>query len=80
MRDFRAELQNIVRELFNDATITIDENTTAADVKGWDSLNNVRLMVQIERKFGFRFKTSEIAGLKNIGELLQVIKQRSAPE
>jgi acyl carrier protein len=78
MRDLRTELQQIIRELFNDETVVIDDGTTAADVKGWDSLNNIRLMVQIERTFGFRFKTSEIASLKNIGELLAIIKQRTS--
>ncbi|HZS53655.1 MAG TPA: acyl carrier protein [Bryobacteraceae bacterium] len=78
MRDFRAEIQQILRDVFNDETIVIDDNTTADDVEGWDSLNNIRLMVQVERKFGFRFKTSEVAGLKNVGELIKIVEQRAS--
>jgi acyl carrier protein len=80
MRDFRAELQQIIRNLFKDQSIVIDDNTTAADIKGWDSLNNIKLMIQVERKFGFQFKTSEVAGLKNVGELLKMIEWRSIPD
>jgi acyl carrier protein len=78
MRKFQSELQEIMRELFDDQTIKINDDTTAADIKGWDSLNNIKLMIQIERKFGFRFKTSEVAGLKNVGELLSIMEERAS--
>ena len=78
MRDFRAEIQQIIRDVFDNETIVIDDNTTAAVIKGWDSLNNIKLMVHIERKYGFRFKTSEVAGLKNIGELIKIVEQRAS--
>jgi len=78
MRDLRGEIQKIFRDLFRDETIVINDNTTAADIKGWDSLNNIKLMIQIERKFGFRFKTGEIAGLQNVGELIKVVEQRAS--
>jgi len=69
---------SIIRDLFDNETVVIDDNTTAADVKGWDSLNNIKLMVHIERKFGFRFKTGEIAGMKNVGELIKIVQQRAS--
>jgi acyl carrier protein len=78
MRDIRSEVQDVFRSLFEDDDIVIDDDTTAADIEGWDSLNNVKLMIQIERKFGFRFKTVEIAGLKNVGELLAIIQSRAS--
>lgn len=78
MRDFRNELEQVIRDLFNDESIKIDDSTTAADIKGWDSLNNIKLMIQVERKFGFRFKTSEVAGLRNVGELVKIIQERTS--
>ena len=78
MQNFRAEIQQIIRDVFGDESIVINDSTTAADIKGWDSLNNVKLMVHIERKFGFRFKTGEIVGLKNVGELIKIVEQRAS--
>lgn len=78
MRDFRAELQDIFRDLFDDDDIQIGDKTTASDIKGWDSLNNVKLMVKIEKKFAMRFKTGEVVSLKNVGELLSLIEARAA--
>ena len=78
MRDFRAELQDIFRDLFDNDDIQIEDKTTAADISGWDSLNNVKLMVRIERKFAIRFNAGEVVSLKNVGELLKLIETRTA--
>jgi len=51
MRAYRDELQAIFRDLFDDDAIVLTDSTTAGDVSGWDSLKNVRLIVQIERAF-----------------------------
>jgi len=77
MRDYRTELQSIFRDLFDDDDIRINDNTTAVDISGWDSLNNVRLVGMIERHFGIQFSTGEVVSLANVGELLKIIEQRT---
>lgn len=77
MSKYQEPLQEIIRDLFDDDDIVINAETTAADIEGWDSLNNVKLMVRIEKKFGVRFKTGEVVGLKNVGELLKLIEARA---
>ncbi len=41
-----------------------------------DSLNNIRLMAEIESEFGLKFRTAEITGLDNVGELVANIEAR----
>ena len=77
MSDIYAQLTEIMIEIFNDDDITLTPETTAADVENWDSLNNIRLMAQIESEFGMRFTTSELTGLKNVGELVAILQARS---
>jgi acyl carrier protein len=76
MSGTRADLQNIFRDLFEDDSIVLTDQTTAMDIKGWDSLNNVKLIVQIERKFGVRFSNSEVVSIGNVGELLMLIDKK----
>lgn len=68
-----SEIQSVFREVFDDDTIVIARETTAADVEQWDSLMHVTLMVHIERQFGVRFSSSEVSGLKNVGELVDLV-------
>lgn len=65
----------VLRETFDDAKLEVARETTADDVDGWDSLTNVELMVALESKFGVRFHTGEIARLRNVGELVDVIEK-----
>jgi acyl carrier protein len=72
-----ARLTPIFREVFDDDTITPHTGMTAAEVPAWDSLSNIRLVVAVEQAFKIQFTTGEVAGLKNVGEFVSVIKERS---
>ncbi len=56
--------------------VVLTASTTAADVEGWDSLANVQIIVAIEKAFGIRFRTGEIAAIKNAGDLVARIASR----
>jgi acyl carrier protein len=53
---------------------------TAADVKNWDSLNHIDLIVAVEREFKIRFTTAEVTTLKNVGELISLVDKKRAPK
>lgn len=71
-----AELEDIVRTLFDEYDGPVGPDLTAADVEQWDSLANVQMMVLAEQTFGVRFTTAEIAGLANLGEMAALIKSK----
>jgi acyl carrier protein len=76
MSSTRDALQEIFRDMFDDEDIVLNDDTSAKDIKGWDSLNNVKLIVNIERKFGIRFSTGEIVSLNNVRNLLDLIEKK----
>jgi len=67
------EITEIMRDVFDEDDLQVSPETSAEDVEEWDSLSHVRLIVAIERKFGFKFKNSEIEGLKNVGDLVNTV-------
>lgn len=64
--------ETILRELKLD-DFDFNENTTADQVPGWDSLSHLNVILAIEKEFGIRFKPYELLKLKNIGELQKLI-------
>jgi len=70
------ELEEVFRSVFDDDDIKLSRETTANDVVGWDSLTHVSLLVALESKFGIRFKSSEVATLRNVGELADLVERR----
>jgi acyl carrier protein len=68
-----AGLQEICREVFEDPALVVTPQTSAEDVPGWDSFNQVNVVVATEQRFGVRFRTSEIESLRHIGDLVDLV-------
>ena len=39
----------------------------------WDSLEQINLLTAIEKKFNIKFKLSDVRGLKDVGDLLDLV-------
>jgi acyl carrier protein len=80
LRDIRAELQEIFRQVFDDPTIVLKDEMTAADVEGWDSVTHIDLLIAVERALGIKFATAEMSRLKdpdqNIGSFVRMIESK----
>lgn len=73
------QLTEVFREIFDDEEIVIGPETTAEDIEEWDSLSNIQLIVAIEQAFaGVKFNTGQVANLKNVGELAEVIAKMAS--
>jgi acyl carrier protein len=77
MSDRLAQLTEIFREVFEDDDLVITRETTAKDVEGWDSLMHVTMIVNVERAFGVKFTSAEVARLKDVGELADLIESKA---
>ena len=69
-------LTDLFREFFDDESIELEDGTVAADIDDWDSLNHVKLVVEIERSFSIRFSNREIAGWENVGDMRRAIADK----
>lgn len=69
-------LTPIFREVFDDDSIVLTEETTAADIEEWDSVEHFNLISEIESRFKMRFSMREVSGMKNVGELAEIVAER----
>ena len=65
-----------IREIFDDPTLEITEETTAADVEEWDSLEQINILVAMEKLFGVKFSVGEVEGLRDVGELVSLVESK----
>ena len=71
-------LNEVFRDVFDDDELTVERSTSAADVEGWDSLMHVTLLLKIEKAFGVKFSSSEVAKFQNVGEMADWLENRPA--
>lgn len=69
------KLNGVFSDVFDD-DITVTDETTAADIEGWDSLNHITLISEVEDSFGIKLSMKEVLGLKNVGELVDIIEKK----
>ncbi len=75
--DVIQRLQTVFHEVFEDDAIVLRDTTTAADIDGWDSVANIRLMVSIEEAFHLRFDVGEFQDYHNVGDLIAALVRRT---
>jgi acyl carrier protein len=67
------EIKPIFLDVLDMEEIDLNENTTAADVEEWDSLNHIQLVVAIEKYFHIKFTSLEIQKWVNVGDMCETI-------
>ena len=72
------KLTNIFRDVFDDDSIELKEGTTAADIEDWDSLTHIMLLSAVEDDFGIKFDMKAVQGLKDVGAMVDLIKEGQA--
>ena len=70
-------LNGIFRDVFDDEDIVVDAETNSDTIEDWDSLEHINLVVAIEKAFGLKFTMDEVTGMKNVGEMVEIIKARA---
>lgn len=72
------ETNEIFIKVLNNPNIKLATDTTASDIDEWDSLNNIKLIADVEQHFNVKFKLREILKLKNVGELCEGVQKKIA--
>ena len=74
-----ARLQPIFREIL-DPAIVVTEDLDASKVPQWDSLNHISLIVAIESDFDIELSVSELASLRDVGDMVRLLLQKTASD
>tara|TARA_Y100001970_G_scaffold49456_1_gene62681 strand:+ start:8162 stop:8413 length:252 start_codon:yes stop_codon:yes gene_type:complete len=69
----KKETFKIISDTLKVEVKNVSPQKTANDFEEWDSLSNVRLILNLEKFFKIKINTSEAFELKNINDLLKLI-------
>lgn len=70
------KLTVIFRTVFNNQSLVLSNELTANDVDQWNSLTHMLLVTEIENKFKIKFKLKELNKLRNVGDMIELIKSK----
>lgn len=78
--EIHQRLETVFQNVFDDDSLHITPEMTAADVEDWDSMQHINLIVACEKEFKVKFGMSEIQELANVGELESLIAHKMGVE
>lgn len=74
------EIKESLKAIFTDTlghnSFELEDDTTAKDVDGWDSVTHMMLINEIEKKYNIKFSLMDLMNLENIGSLIKAIKNK----
>ncbi len=73
--DIMAKLNEIFCDVFDDEDIVLTNETTADDIEDWDSLEQINLLVAIEKQFNIKFQLADVADLENVGAMADLVER-----
>lgn len=68
--------QEIFRDIFDNDDLKIENSTNSIDIEDWDSLNHINLVVAIEKEFKIKFDFKELALLKDVGSMVDLMLRK----
>ena len=69
-----SRLNEVFQDVFDDDSISVNDETTAADIEDWDSLSHITLLSAVEDECGIEFSMGQTVKLKNVGEMVDIIE------
>jgi len=71
--DVYERLVAVFRDVLDDDSIELNDNTVADDVEGWDSFEHINLISGVEEEFSFKIPMGKVVTMKNVGEMVDII-------
>jgi acyl carrier protein len=66
----------IIRDSLDEPDLALTPATTARDVEGWDSIAMINIILDVQKAFDVRFRSSEVDKLASIGDFVALTRRK----
>lgn len=72
------EIQRIIGDKLGIPAESVRQEAKAADLEGWDSVNHIMIISDIEDTFSFKFGLEEIGEMDSVQKLLKAVEAKTS--
>ncbi len=62
-------------KILEHSNFELNNETTANDVDGWESVTHMMIITDIENNFNIKFKLMDLMNMNNVGDLIETIQK-----
>jgi len=70
------KFEQIVSKILQIPVTEVKDSLTSSDIPGWDSMNYLLLIAELEKQFKYSFTMDEVMDAKNLGDLRVIIEKK----
>lgn len=67
------EVTEIVTKVLKHSDFELKDETTAEEIKGWDSLSHMMIITEIEKHFNLKFSFMEVLNFNTMADLFSCV-------
>ena len=76
--EINKKITKVIKKVFKKSKLKKDINKLSLkDIKEWDSLKHFHFLIEIEKEFNIRFDSNTFTKIKNIKEIISIIKKNA---
>ena len=69
-------IAGIIRDSLDEPDLALTPRTTARDVEGWDSIAMINIILDVQKAFAVRFRSSEVDKLSCIADFVILTRRK----
>lgn len=70
------QLNSIFQEVFDDPNLSVQASTGPEDLREWDSVAQVKLVLAIEEAFAIRLNSDDLSSIHTVGDFMDAIARQ----
>lgn len=72
--DILKKVNDAFEKILEHNNFKLEDDTTANDVDGWESITHMLIITEIENVFNIKFKLMDLMNMDNVGDLVKTIE------
>ena len=69
-------VNGVFRKVFKNESISVNRDTTAKDITGWDSITHLHIISGMEEEFQIEITGFEVMNMENVGDLMDLLEEK----
>jgi acyl carrier protein len=69
----------VFREVFDEPALVVDRATSPDQIRDWDSVAQVKLMLALEETFETQLDADDVLRCRSVGEVVDCLQKRRLP-
>jgi acyl carrier protein len=74
-----AGLQPIFEDILDEPDLALTRDSNALNTPNWDSLAHLEIIEMVQRRFKVKFALNDLQKLKTVGDLVDLVLEKSQP-